>query len=387
VTCPHCQESAEFKGYRPKTFTGLLGDVCLSRPYYHCAHCGKGQLPWDNTLHLTGQRWTLGLREVTALAGIQESFGKAAERTLWKLSGIRLSESTVQRVTEEAGAVLEGLLRKERVFGPSKPWSWHVDAKKKLCAYVSVDWTGIMMQGPAGAKVEGRMVAVGMIFNPQPRPADASDKQLSMPCAGSRYLAGFYELDELGKQMRRQGGQVGMDAADIWIALTDGGNGLENFVDVNFPGAVKILDFQHPAGRLSTLAKLVEPKDAELAETLAEQWCHIMKHEGGRQIVAVLEDLDRRRLSHAARATLDETLGYFRANLYRMNYPKYLERGWQIATGAVESACKTVVNQRLAMGGMRWGEEGGDDIAHLRALYRSDPDQWDGFWAELRMAA
>ncbi len=29
---------------------------------------------------------------------------------------------------------------------------------------------------------------------------------------------------------------------------------------------------------------------------------------------------------------------------------------------------------------MRWGEEGSDAVAHLRALYRSDPDQWDAFW-------
>ena len=46
----------------------------------------------------------------------------------------------------------------------------------------------------------------------------------------------------------------------------------------------------------------------------------------------------------------------------------------------MESACKTVVNQRLCLGGMRWGEEGSDAVAHLRALYRSDPDQWDAFW-------
>ncbi len=64
-----------------------------------------------------------------------------------------------------------------------------------------------------------------------------------------------------------------------------------------------------------------------------------------------------------------------------MDYPEYLRRGWQIGSGAVESGCKTVVNQRLCLGGMRWGEAGSDAVAHLRALYRSDPDQWDAFWA------
>ena len=66
----------------------------------------------------------------------------------------------------------------------------------KTCAYVSVDATGIMMQGPAGAKAEGRMVNVGMIFNPQPRAAN--DEDLCKPCDGVRYLAGLYTLPELG---------------------------------------------------------------------------------------------------------------------------------------------------------------------------------------------
>ena len=81
-----------------------------------------------------------------------------------------------------------------------------------------------------------------------------------------------------------------------------------------------------------------------------------------------------------AQVEFDRVLNYLEKNVDRMNYPEYLRNGWQIATGAIESACKTVVNQRLCLGGMRWGEEGSDGVAHLRALYRSDPDQWEAFW-------
>src|SRR5690242_8250352 len=105
------------------------------------------------------------------------------------------------------------------------------------------------MPGPDGAKADGRMVYVGMIYNPQPRAVD--EEALSKPCDGVRYLAGLYTLD----QLRRQGGQVGMNAAEQWIAVTDGGSGLKAFLDGNFPRAVKILDFQHAAGYLATFAK------------------------------------------------------------------------------------------------------------------------------------
>lgn len=354
----------------------LLGTVCLQRGYYHCAACGRGHFPWDVSLRLSPQRLTPAAEEVVALAGIQESFAKAADRTLPKLAGLRLSESTVERSTEAAGARLQAWLEAGRVFGPPRPWDWHEDATGQRCAYVSVDATGILMQGPDGAKAEGRMVYVGMIYNPQPRAAD--EEALSKPCDGARYLAGLYTLAELGLQLRRQAAQVGMEAVPQWVALTDGGNGLEEFVDANFPRAAKVLDFQHAAGHLADFARVFRP---QAAEPLLAAWCHTLKHAGGAPVIRVLERLDRKKMTEAAQAGHDGVLDYLRKNVHRTDYPTYLRRGWQIASGGIESACKTVVNQRLCLGGMRWGEEGSDAVAHLRALYRSDPDQWEGFWA------
>jgi hypothetical protein len=60
------------------------------------------------------------------------------------------------------------------------------------------------------------MAYVGMVFNAR------EDKPRQ-----ARYLAGLYTLEELESQLRRQAGQVGMNQAQQWIALTDGGVGLE----------------------------------------------------------------------------------------------------------------------------------------------------------------
>ncbi len=106
--------------YRAKDFVSLVGDVRLSRAYYHCGGCGRGSFPWDATLRLSPQRLTPAAQEVTALAGVQESFGKAADRTLLKLAGLRLCESTVERTTEEAGTRLGEWLRAGAVFGPRR---------------------------------------------------------------------------------------------------------------------------------------------------------------------------------------------------------------------------------------------------------------------------
>lgn len=377
MTCPHCGDSARCVSQRRKEVTCLLGRIQVERHYYHCQDCGQGVCPWDEILRTSRQRLTPGAREVVCLTGIQESFGKAADRTLHKLTGLRLSESTLQRTTEAAGVFLKHQRQDGILFGRGQRYAWHGDADGTPCAYVSLDLTGILMQGEGASKVDGRMVTVAMIYNPQPR--QANEEALSKPCDGVRYFAGFYDLEELGVQMRRQAGQVGMNDAAQWIALTDGGAGLEHFIDVNFPRAEKILDFHHAAEHLSAFAKRYRPGSA--SERLLDAWCHSLKHAGGRQVIRMLERLPRQKMIAEVQEEYDRLLKYLKNNQHRMDYPRYLRRGWQIASGAVESACKRVVNQRLCMGGMRWGETGSDAVVHLRALYQSDPDQWDAFWA------
>ena len=120
--------------YRCKNFVSLVGDVRLSRAYYPCGACGQGSFPWDATLRLSPERLTPAAEEVTALAGVQESFAKAADRTLRKLAGLRLSESTGERTTEAVGARLAQRRAQGAVFGRAAPRAWNRDVAGRTCA-------------------------------------------------------------------------------------------------------------------------------------------------------------------------------------------------------------------------------------------------------------
>jgi hypothetical protein len=300
------------------------------------------------------------------------------------MSGVDLSESTVQRTTEDVGARIAALLAKGVTFGPRVQWQWRPDARGRLVAYASIDATGTRQQGPKGQKVEGRMAYVGSIFNPVP------DRELVQPVPNARraklqarYVAGLYALHDMGPLMRRLAGRVGMDQAEVWVVLTDGGAGLEEFAQQNFNRAdlVLILDFYHAASYLEKLAKALHPQEEEKARTQAEEWCRLLKAEGGALTLNVLRQWDwPARQSAALRAQWMEVQTYFENNLHRMEYPEYQAEGWQIGSGVIESACKTVVGQRLKGPGMRWGEEGAHHLCHVRALYRSEKGQWEDFW-------
>ncbi len=310
----------------------------------------------------------------------------AADKILPKMTGLDPGESTVERTTEAVGRRLADHLARGETFGASDRWPWHADAEGKTCAYLSVDATGVGIQGPGGRKAEGRMVAAGMVNNPlPPRPESA------MTCPGpprpaavseARYLAGSYDLEGLGAQLRRQADAVGVWRADRLIALTDGGNGLEPMLRRDFATAELILDFWHAAEHLCGLAKLYGGPGA--AAALERRWCHQMRHEGGAAVLATLRGLD---LSGQGAETIEDhrkLVQHFEANVHRMDYPRYQSRGWQIGSGSVEAACKTVVGGRLKGAGLRWGEDGADAVSHLRALFLSERGHWDAFWAASR---
>jgi hypothetical protein len=361
---------------RAKRIDSLLGVVKIKRHYYHCRACGRGCFPRDERLGLSAAHLTPAASEVASIAGVQTSFAQSAEVTLQKLCGLRLSESTVERVTEAAGERLAKLLHDKVTFDEQgKPWTWQRDARGKRCAYVSLDATGVRQQGAGGAKAEGRMAYVGMLYNPRSQHDDQRPEPHSV-----RYLAGFYELNELGSQLRRQAAQVGWDNAEQQIALSDGGNGLEEFFRKNFPRAECILDFWHAAGHLTELGLAVYPEDESTRQARVHAWCHQLKHQGGATTLSTLESLELSNCSPAARQAHGDCVRYFRNHQHRMDYPRYLANGWQIGSGPVESACKTVVANRLKGSGMRWGSDGSDAVCHLRALYLSQPGQWESFW-------
>lgn len=326
---------------------------------------------------LSRNHLTPAASEVVSLLGVQTSFAQAAEVALRKLCGLRLSESTVERTTESAGERLAKLLEEKITFGPEQPWQWQRDACGRRCAYASLDATGVRQQGLGGARSDGRMAYVAMIYNAHSDHDPSAKKPHEV-----RYLAGFYELDELGLQLRRQAAQVGWDEAEQQIALSDGGSGLEEFFRKNFPRAECILDFWHAKEHLVELSQSLWPDDEPARQEWIGQACHRLKHQGGQAVLEQLEAMDMSQRSAAVQESHRLHTQYYRNHVQRMDYPRYVANGWQIGSGPVESACKTVVGNRLKGSGMRWGEDGSDAVCHLRALYLSQPGQWEAFWRD-----
>ena len=69
--------------------------------------------------------------------------------------------------------------------------------------------------------------------------------------------------------------------------------------------------------------------------------------------------------------------GYLEKNAHRMQYDEYLRRGYPIASGVIEGACRHLVKDRMERSGMRWTLEGARSMLHVRAAFQSH--HWESF--------
>jgi hypothetical protein len=100
---------------------------------------------------------------------------------------------------------------------------------------------------------------------------------------------------------------------------------------------------------------------------VADRQAKEVGHDGG-----TLEDPRLRLLAscrpttHDGAKTLETERGYFRTNAVRTRYATYRDQGLPVGSGAVESAAKHLVQQRMKRAGMRWSDVGARAILHLR---------------------
>jgi hypothetical protein len=302
---------------------------------------------------------------LVCLAGTLAPFRDAASDILFRFAGVRLGASTARRVTEQEGAALAHRQRRGDVVAPVKAlaWDFTIEDHSNTAAYLGLDAFSVPIQGPKGAKAEGRMIYTAVLYTP--------DKQ------HSHYLADF-DLSGLAAQMRRAAIKLGLGRADRLIALTDGGNGLEEALLRNFDsGLLCILDWYHASQHLHDYSKLAYG-EAEAA-AWAESAKTILYERGGTALLEHLRSLPAPKGSEAAEEHR-KLIGYFSNNEHRTDYPRYRSQGWDIGSGPTEAACK-IVGGRLKGCGMRWAEHGAAEVAPLRALYHSGPQAWDTFFA------
>jgi hypothetical protein len=373
-----CGRSQKFVGYRSRTLATLLGAVHYRRAYYHCRHCGQGCCPSDQEAKLGDCQASLNLAKAATLLAVNDPFSPSA-RILRELTGVRLGDRTIQRLTRRAGQVAD---QQERDLAlRMATWNAPTALAKPKRLYIAVDgafihledgWHDVKCVACWWEDAKGKLHKNGVVRRATAEEFKAFVWALACQC-------GLEEATEVVL--------LGDGAAWIW----------EHMAGVLGEKTICITGWYHVTEHLWSCAKTLfgEATEGKASATegkasateVARAWeqeLETLLWKGKSAEVLGLLRQDRASRRGGKRAAVEGLITYLENQGNRLNYAEFRERGLDIGSGRVEAMCKQV-GVRMKRNGMRWSEPGAQAVLSLRSTWLNG--QWDEFWNQRPLAA
>lgn len=371
----------KYKRKRKAKIVSVFGKVSYKRAYYAGCQCKKGKAPLDEKYGIEPGGVTGGLAELVAQAGIAFSYEQSAS---WLETYLQfdVAANTVRSETERMGAVQASV---------EKEWSKESQQEKYLQERER-------QPGRIPLQFYGSMDAAKVRIEPRPNKGEAKEahedwrdmkvlcwyevetvpavqqtvrqrkkverEQPALRAKNMRYFCDIQAAEEFGKLLWATGCTLNADLSPELIFLGDGAVWIWNLVEQYYPRAVQILDWFHAEEHLEMLADtaFTDPtkRTAWLEPVTQALW------DG-----QVEEVISACRLLAPDCPKADQTANYFTNNMERVRYDRFRQAGFMIGSGTIESACKQIVTNRLALPGAQWEVDGAVFTAKARASWLS----------------
>ena len=403
---------------RERPLVTKFGQVTVSRIAYRSP--GRPNVhPADAVLNLPEEKHSHGLRKMAAIESARGSM-EAAGAAITRATGVGIGKRQLEEMIRRAATHIDAFYL----------WREIVPAPEDHALVLTFDGKGIVMLPgalrPATAKAAAaaqnklatrlspgekngrkRMAELACVYDAVPVPR-APEDIISTP-AQKRRNKKAQAAKPIGKAKPRepqaQGKWLTASVTDDipavistafgeaerrdpgrkrdWVVLVDGNSTQIEAVTAEAAArgvTVTInIDFIHVLEYLWKAAWSFFDKGEPAAEEWVAGQARKILHGKARQVAAGI----RRRAttygySPAERAGADECARYLENKQDYLDYATALKKGWPIATGIIEGACRHIVKDRMDITGARWGLEGAEAILKLRALIATG--DFEDYW-------
>lgn len=301
-----------------------------------------------------------------------------AAKMIGHLTKVTVSEPTVRRNTEKAGAAYVEIqtaqvaaLERDLPDAPKGP-------ERQL---LSVD--GAMVPLVGGEWAEVKTLAVGVVGEVVSR-----DGRWEVHTSELSYFSRLADQETFARLATVETQRRGTETADQVCAVVDGARWEQKFIDLHRPDAVRILDWGHASEYVAKAGQAVFGVGTEkLSEWLGPQ-LHELRHGEPEKVLGELRRLGGELASggqgeegSGKLKVVTDSLEYLQSRLEQIRYREFEAQGYPIGSGAVESANKLVVEARLKGAGMHWARHEVNPMVALRNIACSD--RWEEAWPQI----
>jgi hypothetical protein len=154
---------------------------------------------------------------------------------------------------------------------------------------------------------------------------------------------------------------------DKTVVLSDGAKWIHNMKSELFPNSIHILDYFHLAEKVWGFGKDAFNKNDKKYTPWCTMVCEHLKQSRPQDAIKEISKICK----STKRVEAEAIIPYIENNLECIDYKSFIERGFDIGSGAIESANKSVMHKRLKGPGMRWLRDTAQAVSTLRCKYES----------------
>ncbi len=366
-------EEAKRAGYkverRPRIRVEVLfGPIEISSPYV--LRQGSGLRPVKEKLKVTHATRTPAVERALSDFGAEESFAQAATR-FQEHYGWEIGSSTVLRVVEGVAAEAEQYLTQR--LAAARPAYELPEAVRRGVAELLVELDGCEIRTVLCGK------ELGAETNELKRTRATAWKEVRVGLSGrldSRartFVAKLGSYTQVCHELFSAAIMAGLSPRTKVIAVADGGHGLREEVQTQFPKLQFILDKSHLLSHLYETAEALNLNERQRQSWVAEKMGRI----SAGKVLSVITELNRKRKRcHRVRRLADYLARFQDA----VCYDEYTARGYPIGSGEVESAHRYIPQKRLKIAGASWRPETINKMLALRVIRANG--WWADFWQQ-----
>jgi hypothetical protein len=358
--CPQCGQVVLRHGMRERSVSTLQGSFSLNRPYFYCGACQKGFSPLDEALILAPEHHQYDIQERVVSTAARMPFAESAGH-FEDLTGIAVGNhfchETLQSVGE-AATLQEVIPNREEI-------------DKRICqADSQAGQKPIMVVTVDGAMVPTRESAPRKSKRGPGRYQEVKGFRIYLLGPGRRILhvASWHQIQDaqcLKESLRVAAAVIPQHLVRIAL-LADGAAWIWNAFAECFPEGRQILDYYHCAEHVWEVADALHGEGSlearEWAEALLTELC-LGNVELSLQSLAAME-------TQSQPEAVQKLMGYIQNHAERIHYLDDLDKGFQIGSGAMESANKYISHTRMKRSGAWWQVPSGNAMLRVRcAIY------------------
>lgn len=161
------------------------------------------------------------------------------------------------------------------------------------------------------------------------------------------------------------------------VCLLDGAPCLWRLAKEYFPNGVYVLDIIHVLDYLWKAAKALTEDQDDARDLVHTYLIAILQGRIGGVITGLRIRLTKNKITGKRRDEVETAIQYFKNHRDYMQYDAYLEAGYPIATGVIESACGHLIKDRMCKAGAKWRMDGAESVLKLRCIKASR--EWRNF--------